>query len=224
MDPVSIIVSALVGGASTVGTAVAKSTAEKAAHDAYDRLKELVTKKCRNAPIQELESNPKSVDAKTTLQMSLQKEPGVGKDAEVLALARKFLKLIEQDPDGKMATLVRKALKSGEARRYLITRGPIAFRDYTGAPGGQWDASMRGSEDVSDLRIKLLNKPPLRKATQITVTGTLFPCALLSAGWWERLSMRDPDEEKYPWKDHVQEWLFNGFDLWAPSWDFTWDF
>jgi hypothetical protein len=25
------------------------------------------------------------------------------------------------------------------------------------------------------------------------------------------------------WRDGVQEWLFNGFDLWGPSWDFTWD-
>ncbi|MGH6672474.1 MAG: hypothetical protein ACRECV_10955 [Xanthobacteraceae bacterium] len=26
------------------------------------------------------------------------------------------------------------------------------------------------------------------------------------------------------WRDGLQEWLFHGFDLWGPSWDFTWDF
>lgn len=25
------------------------------------------------------------------------------------------------------------------------------------------------------------------------------------------------------WHDNIQKWLFCGFDLWGPSWDFTWD-
>ena len=25
------------------------------------------------------------------------------------------------------------------------------------------------------------------------------------------------------WHDDIQKWLFSGFDLWGPSWDFTWD-
>lgn len=60
----------------------------------------------------------------------------------------------------------------------------------------------------------------------IRVTGTLFPAALLSAGWWEGVRKN----KKIYWRDSInggnslQQWLFEGFDEWAPSWDISWDF
>ena len=76
-------------------------------------------------------------------------------------------------------------------------------------------------EHISDLRHKLL-KFGLDKPKEITVKGVLYPAALLTSGWWEKVQSQKIDPS-FQWKDGVQAWLFNGFDLWAPSWDFTWD-
>jgi TIR domain len=70
---------------------------------------------------------------------------------------------------------------------YMVARGPAAHRAFTGQPNGPWDSSILGSETIDDLRTKLLHKPvQLAKPVQIKVKGTLFPCALLSSGWWEK--------------------------------------
>ena len=57
----------------------------------------------------------------------------------------------------------------------------------------------------------------LREPVPLAVEGTLYPCLLLSTGWWERRGpgLAVPDA----WRDKLQEWLFTGFDQWAPSWD-----
>jgi len=44
---------------------------------------------------------------------------------------------------------------------------------------------------------------------------------LLTTGWWDT---DDKPDEHIEWRNKVQEWLFHGFDLWGPSWDFTWSF
>jgi hypothetical protein len=94
------------------------------------------------------------------------------------------------------------------------------YRAFTQRPDEPWDLTIRGTEHISDLRLKLLNSPHLDRAAMITVRGTLFPCALLSSGWWERHGKAQ--QVRIRWRDDLQEWLFNGFDLWAPSWDFSW--
>ncbi len=104
---------------------------------------------------------------------------------------------------------------------YMTGRGPEAHRAFIGRPGEPWDPEIRGNESIADLRTKLLfgrKRPP--KPVPITVTGTLFPCALLSSGWWEKRNKAL--STKIKWRDEIQEWLFQGFDLWGPSWDFTW--
>jgi hypothetical protein len=71
------------------------------------------------------------------------------------------------------------------------------------------------------LKKELLNKKKVfEKPISINVRGTIFPSALLSSGWWERLD--DKTKEFHKWKDGLQNWLFQGFDLWGPSWDFSW--
>ena len=108
-----------------------------------------------------------------------------------------------------------------EAGRYLIGRGVDPYRPFTDRPEEPWDLTIRGTQHISDLRLKLLSSPRFARPTLITVRGTLFPSALLSSGWWER---QEKSQGARPiWRDDLQEWLFNGFDLWAPSWDFTWN-
>jgi hypothetical protein len=106
---------------------------------------------------------------------------------------------------------------------YMVARGPAAHRAFTGQPDGPWDSTIRGSETIEDLRTKLLRTPlQLPKPVEIKVRGTLFPCALLSSGWWEK--QKSATVQHLKWRDGLQEWLFTGFDQWGPSWDFTWDF
>jgi hypothetical protein len=82
--------------------------------------------------------------------------------------------------------------------------------------------SRQGLENVGnvhDFRRKLLRQKPLDKPLLITVEGSYFPATLLSSGWWER-----EHEAKIPdfrWQDGLQEWLYRGFEEWAPSWDFN---
>jgi hypothetical protein len=106
-------------------------------------------------------------------------------------------------------------------KNYMILRGPEAYSVLTEPPGEQWDTPAFGKETVEDLRTKLLRGAKLKQPVPITVTGTLFPCALLTTGWWDTNNKIDKHIE---WRNKVQEWLFHGFDLWGPSWDFTWGF
>jgi len=110
--------------------------------------------------------------------------------------------------------------RESETGRYFIARGVDPYRPFTRRPDEPWDLTIRGTEHISDLRLKLLNSPHLDRPALITVRGTLFPCALLSSGWWERHGKAKHVRPR--WRDDLQQWLFNGFDLWAPSWDFTW--
>ena len=110
--------------------------------------------------------------------------------------------------------------RNSETGRYFIARGVDPYRPFTRRPDEPWDLTIRGTEHISDLRLKLLSSPHLKRPTLITARGTLFPCALLSSGWWERHGKAQ--QARMKWRDDLQEWLFNGFDLWAPSWDFSW--
>lgn len=107
------------------------------------------------------------------------------------------------------------------ANAYLIQRGPAAHRDYTNRPGGSWRANI-GVQTVEELRNTLIqDKVELLDTEEVRVRGTLYPCALLSSGWWEH---RGAKTQQLKWRDSLQGWLFHGFDEWGPSWDFTWDF
>ena len=105
----------------------------------------------------------------------------------------------------------------------MVGRGPGLYKGLLGGPGGDWDPEIQGKESVDNLRTKLVHGGvQLDKPQPITVTGTLFPCALLSSGWWDKAKGASP--VNIQWRDGIQEWLFNGFDQWGPSWDFSWDF
>lgn len=108
-----------------------------------------------------------------------------------------------------------------DSRQYLIRRTQH-ISVYAGGVDDQWQREVGGHETIEDLRDKLLlgGKRP-EHPVELTVKGTLFTCALLSSGWWERQSKAKLKRVK--WRDPLQEWLFYGFDEWGPSWDFTFD-
>ncbi|HKO89382.1 MAG TPA: hypothetical protein VJU83_12815 [Burkholderiales bacterium] len=74
--------------------------------------------------------------------------------------------------------------------------------------------------EIDDLRTRLL-EVGLEEPIRVTARGTLFPSALLTSGWWEKQSQRAG--KNVIWHDKVQAWLFHGFEVWGPSWDFTFD-
>jgi hypothetical protein len=78
---------------------------------------------------------------------------------------------------------------------------------------------------VSELRERIAERErrnePLQRTLQIKVTGTLFACGLLSAGWWQRT--HKTKQIDLDWHSDQQRWNFIGFNEWGPSWDFTWE-
>ncbi len=106
------------------------------------------------------------------------------------------------------------------AQQYMVTRGVIPYQDYLNGVLLPQDLSKQGTIDVDRLRKKLLQIDKFPSPVLVTVQGTLFPCALLVAGWWDRQEKNKIVEPT--WHDDIQKWLFHGFDLWGPSWDFTW--
>ncbi len=116
------------------------------------------------------------------------------------------------------------------ARHVLETRGPAVHELYKRQPKNATRQAFSGRtiDELRDWLKQLENgraagdadQSPFPQPFPVSVEGTLFPCGLLSAGWWQRLS-RDRARE-LRWKSDVQRWHFIGFNEWAPSWDFTW--
>jgi len=93
MDPVSIIVAVLVK-ALTIG---AQNVARRAMMDAYEALKDTLTRKYGTrvaASIQQLEQHPESVESQVAVTREL-KAVGADKDPEIIDLANALLALIE---------------------------------------------------------------------------------------------------------------------------------
>jgi len=84
---------------------------------------------------------------------------------------------------------------------------------------GKREVETVGVNNIEAFRKRLIKGKPDRKPWRVTVEGTFFRAALLSSGWWER-----NHEAKIPnfrWQNGLQEWLYRGFEEWAPSWDFN---
>lgn len=106
MEPLTVIVGALVAGAA----AALKSTAEQAVKDAYAGLKRLVLDRCGHKAdvaqaVAELESKPDSAGRNATLQEELA-AAGVDKDQEVVDRAVALLKQAENQNPGITGGLV----------------------------------------------------------------------------------------------------------------------
>ena len=106
-----------------------------------------------------------------------------------------------------------------KTQAYLLDRIKI----YESLASGMKKVPSIDFQNTTFIKLKkrlLEGKEVFEKPTSINVRGTIFPSALLSTGWWERLDNRE--KEFHKWKDDLQNWLFQGFDLWGPSWDFSW--
>ena len=95
MDPITLIVTAIVAGVA----AAAKPTAEQAVKDAYAGLKELIRRRFADdgdvtAALAQVEKKPESAGRQETLKEELA-DAGAGQDADVLEAAKELLALLE---------------------------------------------------------------------------------------------------------------------------------
>jgi hypothetical protein len=90
---------------------------------------------------------------------------------------------------------------------FELSRGPAPSEALNGAV-----------EHVADLRARLEKGPILESPEHVRVAGVFYPAVLLTPGIWER---PDSGEGAQPiaWRTPLQDWLFSGFEEWAPSWD-----
>lgn len=99
MDPVSMIVMALVSGAA----AALKPTAEAAIKDAYSGIKKLILDKYKKVSVDLIESDPASKSRQAVVQEDLEKT-GAGQDVELLQKAEAVLNAVQNNaPEAAMA-------------------------------------------------------------------------------------------------------------------------
>lgn len=105
---------------------------------------------------------------------------------------------------------------------YLNIRGIAGLKQMLAEPDINKRISNTDELNVNTLRQFLSALPDVQKPTLYEkIRGVLFPAILMNCGWWDRQGKSHLNE--FRWKDGLQEWLFNGFDLWGPSWDYIWD-
>lgn len=96
MEPISLILTALVAGA----TAAVKDTAGKAVKDSYDGLKALIKKKFEGDALAQamVEAKPEEIKQAEVLLKSKITAVGIDKDEEILKAAEAVMKT--EDPEG----------------------------------------------------------------------------------------------------------------------------
>lgn len=104
------------------------------------------------------------------------------------------------------------------AFRYSYNRTARAATFAVGRPKHTGPATS-GIQQVDALFNKLESGEADKLAGDITAQGMFFPCILLSSGWWQKGGKTS--KPSIAWRDPVQEWLFRGFDEWAPSLDIS---
>ena len=99
MEPISLIIAALIAGA----TAAAKDTAEKGVKDAYEGLKALIKNKFKDDTFGQAMVDAKPEDIKQTEGLLKDKitKAGVDKDENIVKAAEELMK--KEDPEGTTA-------------------------------------------------------------------------------------------------------------------------
>ena len=110
------------------------------------------------------------------------------------------------------------AIEQSPLQPYMVSKMD-AYKEVLQAPEKKL-AKEEGNLNISTLRVRLLNEG-LEHPMRIKVAGTLFPSALLTSGWWDNETQKAG--RNINWNSRLQAWLFHGFDVWGPSWDFTFD-
>lgn len=100
MDPITIILTALVAGAA----AGLKPTAEQVVKDAYEGIKALIKRKYARVSVDNLEDDPASEARKSVVREDLQKA-NAGDDAELLLQAKAVLDAVREHAPKAAATV-----------------------------------------------------------------------------------------------------------------------
>jgi hypothetical protein len=150
MDPISIIITALVTGAA----AALKPTTEQVIKDAYAGLKALICRKYERVNLSMLESDPTSQARQAVVKEDFE-ETSVRQDADVLQQAKALLDAIQthapevpkavgldlEDIKGASLTAERVLAEGYQATGAKVTKaeiqGDITFKDVTARSTGQ---------------------------------------------------------------------------------------
>jgi len=138
MDPITIILTALVAGAA----AGLKPTAEQVVKDAYEGIKTLIKRKYARVSVDNLEADPGSEARKLVVREDLQKV-NAGEDAELLVQAQAVLDAVRRHAS-EAAASVGVSIQDLEA-------GSVHVRDITVANGT--GVSIRKAKVAGDVEI-----------------------------------------------------------------------
>jgi hypothetical protein len=125
MDPISVIVTALVTGAS----AALKDTASTAIKDAYAGLKDLLSRRHASVDVEVVEKHPDSESRQKVLSEKLSLA-GAGSDPELLTKAQDLLEAIERQSPAELAAtgVDLDRVKAANIRAKEIVASGTAFR------------------------------------------------------------------------------------------------
>jgi hypothetical protein len=136
--------------------------------------------------------------------------------------AKALIQMLKQRRDPKwrekLAAVLNKAMNN--TANYFLTRLKL-IKKFLLEPPPEVGGSAEDAGTIKELRQDLAELEGLKEPVLVKVRGTLFPAALLATGWWER--KKSDSTLCIEWKTPLQQWLFQGFDLWAPSWDISWE-
>ena len=131
MDPISILLTAIVSGAA----AALKPTAGEVVKDAYEGLKALIKKRWSTVDVESVEQNPKSASRQGVLKEDLEKTR-VAQDADVLAKAQEVIQAVstharEAAQEAGISLVQLKAAGNVNIKNLLAEGGGISVRDVT---------------------------------------------------------------------------------------------
>jgi hypothetical protein len=121
MEPISLLLTAIVSGAA----AALEPTTKQAVKDAYDGLKALIKRKWGEVGIESVERDPKSVKRRDVLMEDLEKA-GAAPDEEVMKQAQEVIRAVKEH-----ATQAAKA--AGISLSELEAAGSINVRELVGS-------------------------------------------------------------------------------------------
>lgn len=150
MDPISLVVTALVSGAA----AALKPTAEQAVKDAYAGLKELVRRKWNRINVDVLERDPASTTRQDVLREDLEKAQAAA-DREVLEQAQQVIRAVRQHAPDAAASV-------GVTLETLHAAGSVKIEDLQAIGSSVKIADIEAGKDLEIKGIKAAN-PPVRQ-------------------------------------------------------------
>jgi hypothetical protein len=112
--------------------------------------------------------------------------------------------------------------------------GPLAIKLWAGVQGLAYHARVfsLGLPEIKLGETQKGHAQQLKRLTErgradtllphrVIAEGNFMPGSLLCFGWWERQNRKLLKGDQIEWGAHgpIKNWLFSGFEQWAPSWD-----